>query len=287
MKRALLVPVTLALGAGCSGPPGPSDRTEATGSVAARERDGAAGGSRDGAVELDAGPDPIDAGETPLDAGPGPIDAGFDAGSPPEDCHALLDWLGLDWSVAGASRGIADPVRVEPVIGGVRFRYVDSASPTAMLMDCSLAPRLVRLAELVTPYGIDEVIHIGIYNYRCIGGGDPDVDGCTPSQHAYATAIDLHAFGLAGSDVEYSTETDWIIRSDLPDVCPGEPAGMADRVLHEIACGLWSGEIFNIVLTPDYNAAHRNHFHVDLTPGSMFIGEGVTGVDPLVPGLGD
>jgi hypothetical protein len=29
--------------------------------------------------------------------------------------------------------------------------------------------------------------------------------------------------------------------------------------------------VWNIVLTPNYNADHRNHFHVDLTPGSDFI----------------
>ena len=40
------------------------------------------------------------------------------------------------------------------------------------------------------------------------------------------------------------------------------------------------------MLTPNYNAAHRNHFHVDMTDGSMFIGYSVAGVDPDVPHLG-
>jgi hypothetical protein len=63
---------------------------------------------------------------------------------------------------------------------------------------------------------------------------------------------------------------------------------MADRVLHEVACAMWTEEIFQIVLTPDYNDAHRNHFHVDLTAGSMFIGSSApSGVDPILPGLGD
>lgn len=208
--------------------------------------------------------------------------------APPPDtgCHAMLDALGLDWAVAGATRGIADPVRVQPIIHGVAFRYVSNATPTAMLMDCELAPRLAALADLVTAYGIDEVIHIGIYNYRCIGGGDPDVDGCTPSMHAYARAIDLHAFGLAGSDVEYSTEDDFVITTRA-DPCPIASFSEPDRVLKAIACALWSERIFQIVLTPNYNAAHRNHYHVDLTAGSMYIGAGVEGVDPAVGGLGD
>lgn len=206
--------------------------------------------------------------------------------TPPADtgCHAMLDALGLDWAVAGPTRGIVDPVRVQPLIHGVSYRYVENASPTAMLMACDLAPRLARLSDLVSEYGIDEVIHIGIYNYRCIGGGDPDVDGCTPSQHARARAIDLHAFGLAGSDVEYSTETDFVI-TRRSDTCPMAYSSEADRVLKELACRMYEDRIFEIVLTPNYNADHRNHFHVDMTEGSMFLGESVAGVDPAVPGL--
>ncbi len=205
--------------------------------------------------------------------------------APPDDgsCHAMLDALELTWEPAGANRGIADPVLVEPIIAGVAYRYVSRSEPTTLLMDCSLAPRLVQLSELVSSYGIDEVIHIGIYNYRCIGGGDPDSGTCTPSQHAFARAIDLWGFGLAGSDAEYVVERDWVITEET---CPGSPADPADRVLHEIACAMYRDGIFQIVLTPNYNAAHRNHFHVDMTEGSMFVGSGVAGVDPAIGGLG-
>ncbi len=206
---------------------------------------------------------------------------------PPVDtsCHGMLTALGLDWAPASATRGIADPVRVQPTIEGVRFRYVSNDSPTAMLMDCELAVRLHQLATLVAAYGIDEVIHIGIYNYRCIGGGDPDSGTCTPSQHAYARAIDLHAFGVPDSDETYSTEVDWVITS-RGDACPIESFSEKDRVLKELACAMWADRMFQIVLTPNYNAAHRNHFHVDLTESSMYIGLGVSGVDPDLPGLG-
>ena len=38
---------------------------------------------------------------------------------------------------------------------------------------------------------------------------------------------------------------------------------------------MYENRIFNIVLTPNYNSAHDNHFHVDLTEGSNFIGSSV------------
>ncbi len=207
---------------------------------------------------------------------------------PPIDtsCQGTLTAIGLDWEVAGATRGIADPVRVQPIINGVAFRYISRTEPTAMLMDCSLAISLFRLTEVLLPYGIDEVVHIGIYNYRCIGGGDPDSGTCTPSQHAYARGIDFAAFGLAGSDDTLSLEDDWNITTRGDD-CPIPSSSDKDRILKELACTMWSERIFSIVLTPNYNAGHRTHFHVDLTEGSMYLGEGVAGVDPPIGGLGD
>ncbi|MBZ0121390.1 MAG: extensin family protein [Sandaracinaceae bacterium] len=198
-------------------------------------------------------------------------------------CHAMLDALGLDWAPAGATRGIADPVRVQPTIDGVSFRYTSSASATAMLMDCELGVRLHQLAQILHRYDIVEVEHIGIYNYRCIGGGDPDVDGCTPSMHAYAQAIDLHAF-LAANGTHYDTVEDWAITTRA-DPCPIASSSDQDRVLKEIACAMYEERVFEIILTPNYNADHRNHFHVDLTDGSHYLGQSVGGVDPLLPGL--
>jgi hypothetical protein len=207
---------------------------------------------------------------------------------PPPDpsCHAMLDALGLAWAPSGPLRGVEDPVRVQPNIRGVRYRYVSSSTPTPMVMDCVLAPRLVRLSEIVREYGIDEVIHIGIYNYRCIGGGDPDSGTCTPSMHAYARAIDLHAFGLEGSDAVYSTETDFVITM-RGDRCPLASFSEPDRILKAIACRLFEERVFQIILTPNYNSAHRNHYHVDMTEGAMYLGESIAGLDPAVEGLGD
>jgi hypothetical protein len=150
-------------------------------------------------------------------------------------------------------------------------------------VDCSLAPRLVELATLVHRYGVDEVRHLGVYNYRCIGGGDPDADDCAPSQHAFARAIDLHELRTVDGD-RYNVETDFRRRDG--ETCPGPPGSSDNAILYRIACELWAEGIFQIVLTPNYNAAHRNHFHVDLTPGSMFIAQTSRGVDPPVSGLG-
>jgi hypothetical protein len=69
------------------------------------------------------------------------------------------------------------------------------------------------------------------------------------SQHATANALDIAGFRLADGR-RISVLADW---SDSGD------KGRFLREVREGAC-----KQFNTVLGPDYNAAHRNHFHVDM-----------------------
>ena len=59
---------------------------------------------------------------TYVDTGPiaVPIPA---AVSPGAACHALIQRLGVRFSIAGATRGVVDPVTVTPPIEGVHYRY--------------------------------------------------------------------------------------------------------------------------------------------------------------------
>lgn len=71
------------------------------------------------------------------------------------------------------------------------------------------------------------------------------------SEHAYANAIDIAGFVLEDS-TEISVLDDW---GD-----DNEEGRFLDTV-HERAC-----ERFAVVLGPDYNNAHANHFHLDMGP---------------------
>ena len=42
-------------------------------------------------------------------------------------------------------------------------------------------------------------------------------------------------------------------------------------ITYEVYTWIAAAGVWTIVLTPNYNAAHRNHFHVDLTPGSDYL----------------
>lgn len=76
------------------------------------------------------------------------------------------------------------------------------------------------------------------------------------SEHAYANAIDLARFTLR-SGVTIDVERDF-------DKGAGPPARKAGLFLRTISQRAYDEDVFSHVLTPFFDANHRNHFHVDL-----------------------
>jgi hypothetical protein len=87
----------------------------------------------------------------------------------------------------------------------------------------------------------------------------------TLSRHGYGDAIDLGSFFTSSGD-EYNLVRDW--QHNTTSFSTDKA-----RILYEIGQEMHQRGIFNIVLTPNYNAAHDNHFHVDLTPGGNYHGK--------------
>lgn len=83
------------------------------------------------------------------------------------------------------------------------------------------------------------------YSCRAIAGRD---DG-RMSEHARANAVDISGFVLEDGR-KVSVEAGWRGATD-------EQGFLRD--LRDGACG-----VFQVVLSPDYNAAHRDHLHVDM-----------------------
>ncbi len=215
---------------------------------------------------------------------------------PSEDsgCMAALAALGADFTPARPTKGVTEPVILQPSIEGVTFRSWKSAKPHAFLAACEMGKRLVEFARLVKRHNVDEVLHMGVYNYRKMR--NPECikrKNCRLSQHAYATAIDVYGVGIAGSDASYSFKHDWVVDKSV-GVCPGNPKGEGDRLLHAISCGAFARRIFNVILTPNYNLRHSDHTHSDLTMSwhglrgeDLGIDPEIEGVDPEINGLGD
>ena len=135
-------------------------------------------------------------------------------------------------------------------------KLLDIGTPTTNLgaMTCPLARNFAAWAQYaVKPaaqkYFGQRVVKIetfGTYSCRNIYGGRSG----RLSQHAYSNAIDVSGFVLADGR-----------RIMLDGGWTGDKASQDFlRALHKSAC-----RRFGTVLSPDYNAAHYNHFHMDMS----------------------
>jgi hypothetical protein len=188
------------------------------------------------------------------------------------DCQGWLDLYKLDFTTGPANLGIADPVTVNLPLNGVAFRYSGNTSDRKTLYgDCTLMKSLAQAAPILRANDITKITDIGIYNYRCIDQTKTPPN-CSMSQHAYAKAIDIAEF-VSSTDTHYSVLNDWVIDTS-GTTCTASTENEKDALLHKVICELKAASVWNIVLTPNYNSAHRNHFHVDLTTDSDFIKRG-------------
>ena len=129
--------------------------------------------------------------------------------------------------------------------------------PVSLAPSCPVAAALaVWEQQVVQPYAeqvfgqrVKTIRHLGSYNCRKIGGSDQW------SEHATGNAVDIAAFVLADGRT-ISILKDWDGKADEVEFLASVRDG---------ACGL-----FSTVLSPDYNAAHADHFHLDQAPrGAM------------------
>jgi hypothetical protein len=88
--------------------------------------------------------------------------------------------------------------------------------------------------------------HLGTYSCRRIGGGPTG----RPSEHATANAIDIAGFRLADGR-RLTLAGDW-----------SKGSAAERKFLRQVRDG--ACDLFRVVLGPDYNAAHRDHFHFDM-----------------------
>lgn len=169
------------------------------------------------------------------------------------ECRALLRAAGVRYTVlpqltgSDAACGYADGVRFAG--GGSRgIAY----SPANLGTSCPVAAALSLWEwEIVQPaaqkhfgQAVARVEHLGSYSCRRMYGRS--TGGW--SEHATADAIDIAGFRLADG-TRIRVLGDW------------EAGGAKAAFLREVRSG--ACRLFSTVLSPDYNAAHRDHLHLD------------------------
>ncbi|MCI0993110.1 extensin family protein [Pseudomonas corrugata] len=169
----------------------------------------------------------------------------------PQLCEQALATSGLKV----AHQADSNPAASCPLTNVLRVQGGEVALSSSFLASCSLAVAfalferhaLQPAAQAAYGQKVTRVDHLGSFACRNMYGRE---DGAR-SQHATASALDIAGFRLADGRT-VSVLRDW-------------PKDSADaRFLHQVRDG--ACDMFSVVLSPDYNAAHRNHFHLDVGP---------------------
>jgi hypothetical protein len=140
-----------------------------------------------------------------------------------------------------------------PLINTLRIQGGDVALSSSFLSSCRLAVayalfdihQLQPAAQSVFGQKVTQIDHLGSFACRNVYNRSEG----RLSQHASANALDIAGFRLADGR-RISVLRDW--DDDAEN-------GRFLKMVRDGAC-----KQFNTVLSPDYNAAHRNHFHLDM-----------------------
>ena len=168
----------------------------------------------------------------------------------PGACRAQLERAGVRFVALppreGTSCGYEDVVRLSDggaLDLGLRPADVGMACPVAAGLAMWSWTTLGPQSRAILGSSVVAVEHFGSYSCRRLYGQESGAW----SEHASANAIDIAGFVLAdGRRVR--------VASDWSD---GD-RGRFLRAARDGAC-----RVFGTVLSPDYNAAHRNHLHLD------------------------
>ena len=173
--------------------------------------------------------------------------------SPSFTCNALAR------DADGLNSTPADPKDGPDICGWNKARWVAARgamklAPGDATMQCPLAlgvhiwaGEIDRLAKKNLGQNVVKIHHAGTYSCRRQRGNNSGAW----SEHAFANAWDITGFTLSNGEV-ISVLKDW------------NGARNKKRFLRQVrdqAC-----KIFRVTLSPDYNEAHRDHFHVDMGP---------------------
>ena len=170
-------------------------------------------------------------------------------------CRALLRRAGVRFTpvdpLDAGKCGYRDGLVLAP--GGARTIGFDPDHPK---IACPVAAALSMWEwNVVQPAALRHFGHrvirfaqLGTYNCRPIAGSN------TLSQHSYARAIDISGFVLSDG-TRITVADDWT---------KGNEKAAFLRDVRDGACGL-----FATTLSPDFNAAHHDHLHLDEQPRGM------------------
>lgn len=192
-------------------------------------------------------------------------------------CLEELARRGIDHTVEKPSPGVLAPVRLPKDVGGVVYRTAAPAHTREKgphdVFDCRLVLALSDFSKILKEHAVDEVL---LYSaWRPPPPKWPE--GKLATRHPGALAIDAYRFGKKLDPGQREKDRVWLdVARDFkgkigspacgPGSAPPKGAPEAAKKLRAIVCAAADEHLFTTILTPNYDRAHYNHFHLEVTP---------------------
>ena len=183
------------------------------------------------------------------------------AGLDREACEAELARRGVEFAPAEATRGVLAPIRLAGALHGVAAHSTVPARARAKsqkeLIDCRLALALDDFSGDLAARDITDFEWTSAYRTQAELGCTAKYRG---EQHCAALAVDVTSFGKRDGKR-------LVVARDFHGKLGTLTCGAGESPHNElwsIACDA-AGKDFQLVLTPNWNADHRDHLHLELT----------------------
>ena len=175
---------------------------------------------------------------------------------------------------------VRTPIEVRGPLGAIQLVPRAGRSPQ---MDCSLAQALVEAGPIFDELGIRTLYFSGAYDRRS-RRNSPRL-----SEHAHGLAIDVHVLGTGAGDLDIARDFEagagaW--RNLSPgegalEACIGAPRTDKGRALRTLVCRLKLHSAFRVIVTPDDDADHRDHLHLETFPDTLARVRKIVGALPV------
>jgi hypothetical protein len=164
------------------------------------------------------------------------------------------------------TNGVATPIRLKGRLHGVDVhgdRPNERERSPYEILDCRLALALDDFTIVLAAHDIVEAVHMSMYRPPTA----PLEPGKHRGQHEAALAIDLGILIRSdGSHMVVENDFRGRIGAKTCGVGAGpNPVTEAATELRDILCTAVSARTFSVYLTPNHDAPHHNHFHLEVT----------------------
>jgi hypothetical protein len=189
-----------------------------------------------------------------------------------DDALAELRRRGIAWVPAAPPMpGVRAPIRLMGPLHGVTIHSTlppeARATSAFEILDARLAIALDDFAALLEKHDIVELVHYTMYRPPAELPADP----AKQIRHPAGLAIDVGAFKKRdGRWLAIGPHWPSAIGQKTCGAGAREHWAREARELVSVICEAMDQRIFHFMLTPDFDAAHADHVHLEIKPGARW-----------------